>query len=176
MNILQTAREKPVVAGAVAAGISLVALGVICFELFAHGHPTPTVYNNAFYSDDEGKTWFVDDIGKFPPFDHNGKPAYRAAVFRCARGDPFVAYLQRFSNREKAEIKAAIAKDPDQKAHWMQAPAEIKKPGDSHWLRPDLSATPAQLAAYARLLSPTCSDGSPATPVLPPESNADTAN
>jgi hypothetical protein len=50
----------------------------------------------------------------------------------------------------------------------MQSPAEIKKPGKSTWTRTDLSSSPAQLTAYARLVSQIGPDGSAATPVYPP--------
>jgi hypothetical protein len=170
MGILQTAQEKPALVGALAAGIILMAVAAVCSELLARGHPAAAVPSEAFYSDDDGKTWFVDDIGKFPPFDHNGRPAYLARVFRCGGGEPFVAYLQRFTDREKAEIQAAVAKDPAQKAHWMQSRGEIKKPADSMWRRAELTSTSAEQAAYAQLLAPLCPDGSNATPVLPSES------
>jgi hypothetical protein len=168
MGILQSAREKPAFVGAAAAGITLIGVLAVGFEMFGRSHRAPAAAKEAFYSDDDGKTWFVDDIDKFPPFDHNGKPAYRAGVFRCGSAEPFVAYLQRFTDREKKELQAAIAKDPDQKSHWMQSPAEIRKPGESTWRRPMVTSTPAELAAYEQLLSPLCPDGSNATPVLPP--------
>jgi hypothetical protein len=176
MSVLQTTREKPAWVGAVAVGVTLVALSAIYFEQFGRHHSVAAPLDSAFFSDDDGKTWFADDIGKFPPFNHNGKPAYRAGVFRCGSGELFVAYLERFTDRQKADIQASIAKEPDQKANWMQYPGEIRKPGESTWRGIELTSPPAELKAYQRLLAPICPDGSNATPVWPPNSNDASGN
>jgi hypothetical protein len=79
-----------------------------------------------FYSDDDGKTWFLDDVAKESPFDHDGKQAYRAMVYRCPGGTPFVAFLAKYSDRQKAKVNAegGIAGNF----------GDLKKPGDSKWM------------------------------------------
>ena len=56
-----------------------------------------------FYSDDDGVTWFLDDAFKGSPFDHKGKEADRAFVYRCgSKGRPFVAFLGQYSDDQRA--------------------------------------------------------------------------
>src|SRR5439155_23406719 len=62
------------------------------------------------FSDDDGKTYFADDVYKAYPFDHNGKQAYRAYVYRAGSGTPFVGYLGR------------------------EGGMEVKKPGGAKWV------------------------------------------
>ena len=40
-----------------------------------------------------------------PPFDHDGKQAVRAFVFRCEGGKPFVAYLLRYKEGSQNQIE-----------------------------------------------------------------------
>lgn len=54
-------------------------------------------YAQAYYSDDDGQTYFKDSVYKFPPSDHNGKTAVQAVVYEDAHGNKFVAYLQRYT-------------------------------------------------------------------------------
>ncbi len=62
----------------------------------------------------------IDDLDKVVPFDHGGKPAVRAMVFRCKNGKPFVAYLQRYSEAVEAKIAAIAAAHPETAATAMQ--------------------------------------------------------
>src|SRR5689334_3571232 len=57
-----------------AAGIGLVVIAaLIVARTF---WPTRQAdLNQAFYSDDDGKTWFTDSTFRVAPFDHNGKTA-----------------------------------------------------------------------------------------------------
>jgi hypothetical protein len=79
--------------GAVAAAVIVCVVGGLVYML----RPAPPVGNAqlAFYSDDDGQTWFTDSIYKFPPIDHNGKAAVRAYVYSYSKGQ-FVGYLQRY--------------------------------------------------------------------------------
>src|SRR5690349_15140739 len=58
----------------------------------------------SYYTTDEGKTWFTDEIDKPIPFDHDGKPAYRAMIFKCGQSAPFCGYLQRLTEPAKAKV------------------------------------------------------------------------
>src|ERR1700722_4242395 len=71
----------------------------------------------AFYSDDDGKTYFKDSIYKFAPFDHNGKEADLAYVFECDSGK-FVGMLGRYTPKMKKQLEDEFAKseaDPAEK-------------------------------------------------------------
>jgi len=87
-----------------------------------------------FYSDDDGKTWFLDDLTKGSPFDHGGKQAYRALVYRCPGGESFVASLAKYSDHQKAQMGT------DGRLIGM-AMEDMKKPGESKWVT---NSTPAE--------------------------------
>lgn len=60
----------------------------------------------AYFSVDDGKTWFIDDINKYPPFDHDGKTAVRARVFSADGGkSTFCGYLERYTPEAKAKLE-----------------------------------------------------------------------
>jgi hypothetical protein len=93
----------------------------------------------AFFSSDDGKTWFADDANKLPPFDTGGKETLRAYVYRCGDGKEFVAFLERFTPQGKARRQAARdARADGEKA----APPlldqsnglEVKMPGNPTWV------------------------------------------
>lgn len=97
----------------------------------------PANSTKAFFTDDDGKTFFADNIEKVPPFDHNGKTAHQAMVYRAGSNPPFVAYLQSF----KPETAKAIAKilsepltgDANSRLNDMRADPLVKKPGSADW-------------------------------------------
>jgi hypothetical protein len=62
----------------------------------------------AFYTTDEGQTWFADVLYRATPFDHEGKPAYGAIVVECD-GKPYVALLTRLSDAFLYEARALEA-------------------------------------------------------------------
>lgn len=120
-----------------------------------------TFINKSYFSADDGATFFVDDANKVPPFDHNGKPAYRCMVYSKDGGKTlFVGYLLRYSPDAKAKFEAALkSNDPGKSMHEgtiLAASAEVKAPGQSEWV----SATSPAAAA---IMNPA---GDP-EPVLP---------
>lgn len=55
----------------------------------------------AFYTVDDGKTFFREAASQDSPFQKDGKPAYRVAVWKCATcGTDFVCYLERFKEKK----------------------------------------------------------------------------
>jgi hypothetical protein len=66
--------------------------------------------NKAFYTIDDGNTWFTDSIFKTPPFDHNGKIAVRAMVYSYDNGrKQFCPFVQRYTTQVKKTLDDAIA-------------------------------------------------------------------
>jgi hypothetical protein len=102
--------------------------------------------NRAYYSDDDGKTWFADSAYRVAPFDHNGKTAVVAHVYSYADGaKEFCAYLAQFTPEAKAKLEAAIAEAQKQgkppgsvslyaDQTFMKSGVVVKKPGDTTWL------------------------------------------
>jgi hypothetical protein len=116
----------------------------------------------AFFSIDEGKTWFTDDATKLPPFSKDGKNAFRAYVFKCGDGKPFVAFLERYTASGKKSREAAEAPGAERVPLLDQsAGVEVKAPGESNWVRQSDSRAMA-------IMTPKCPNGERAQMVLPP--------
>jgi len=112
-------------------GIIVIVLGLIVWEML----PTPAAKapSSAFYSDDDGKTWFKDDYDKIAPFDHNGKPAVRAYVYSYSGGD-FVGYLEKYTDAMKKKLDAAT--DPVAREALNPVTGLLcKKPMSPLWVR-----------------------------------------
>jgi hypothetical protein len=100
----------------------------------------------AFFTTDDGATYFADDASKMTPFDHNGKPAVLAHVYQ-ANGKRWVAYLEQYTPKAR-ELMEAVQKQQigsDKLAGVMLK--EVKKPGQDHWI------TPADGKAYIELIT-----------------------
>ena len=73
-------RKNHLVMGVAIAAIAVALASILILWRHREGPPALGAGVQAFFSDDDGKTWFPDDAMKIPPFDHNGKPAYRAGL------------------------------------------------------------------------------------------------
>src|SRR5690242_15812342 len=72
--------------------IAIALLAAVYFLWSAMGGSTAgRSGTQAYFSIDDGKTWFVDDGKKIPPFQKGGKDAVRAYVYRCPDGTKFVS-------------------------------------------------------------------------------------
>jgi len=72
-------QQAPGTTAGVICGVIVVAvLGIVLSTTVA------SATHRAYFSDDDGKTFFVDDIEKIVPFDHDGKPGFRAMVYQCS--------------------------------------------------------------------------------------------
>ncbi len=80
----------------VATVVCVVIVGAIV-AIYAQVRPAPHPnVNLAYYSDDDGQTWFEDQVFKVTPFDHNGREAVGATLFDVG-GKRYIGYLTRFS-------------------------------------------------------------------------------
>ena len=156
--------ENPGVSIGVTAGVILLVIVVIVWELTG-GKKAGSAgnFNQAFFSTDDGKTFFPDDVSKLPPFTKDGKPAYKAIVFRCGNGQPFVAYLERFT--EEGKKKAEEARQKTGRAYSAMASGilEVKKPGQPNWVR----VNGENGRQWGEIMKVTCPDGGSPEPVLP---------
>lgn len=108
--------------------LSLIAVAVSVWQYSSGGGGYQGV-GRAFYSDDDGVTWFVDSADKIMPFDHNGKPAVGAAVCAGPDGKQSVAYLMRYTPAALREFEAARAKGQSRSSVSVSPMMEAKKPG-----------------------------------------------
>ena len=74
MEIRRTLNEKPRLVIAIAA-LVLCFVAVDLEALLASTSIQPR--DKAFFTIDDGKTWFAADVTCVPPFDHDGSEAYR---------------------------------------------------------------------------------------------------
>jgi hypothetical protein len=137
LGIRQTLNENPGITTGLTAGIIVIALGIIIWQTVAT-NSVPTSVVQAFYSDDDGATFFVDSNSHIAPFDHHGKQAVRAMVFTCdGNKTKFVGYLQRYSPEYKAKLEA-MRKSKDKNLELMQQAAEsgieVAAPHSSKWM------------------------------------------
>ena len=149
----------------VAAVVGIAACAVSAWNSY-HSDDLPGLVERAYYSDDEGQTYFADDVSKGLAFDHNGKQACRVFVYRNGNGKPYIGVLVRAagqgSNRPSPTTPEHVAATPrpSQKGHGGPPPAlEVRKPGDSKWV---LTTTSEGL----KLLQSLSPDGNPEA-VLP---------
>jgi hypothetical protein len=179
VDIRSSINENPGRSTAIAGGLLVVA-AVVMWEIFvgASGSPLSAYANKAFFSDDDGKTWFIDDASNLPPFDHDGKKAYRAALFRCGSGKPFIAYLEKYSDaqiKRLAEQRTVDATRTPNQSPGGAPPSDIlmdvKRPGDRGWLPAADATDPQKASAYRNVLVPVCPDGSVITVVLPADAD-----
>ncbi len=105
MGIRETLNENPAIVLRSTMVVTVIALIFIVWYVF----PTRqrAIVPREFFTDDDGETWFPDNSSLIAPFDHNGKQAVLAKVFRCHNGQKFVGYLEKFSDAAKARILEA---------------------------------------------------------------------
>jgi hypothetical protein len=132
--------KNPMVTTGAAAGIVLVGIILIVMQMAGGSKSArPPTVSGAFFSDDDGKTYFSDDPTKIPPFDHNGKIAVGAVVFKPSTGgDPFVGYLVSNTNQLKAKLESEVNTGGLEGLNAYMSDntivgALIKKPGDPKW-------------------------------------------
>jgi hypothetical protein len=170
MLVRQTLNEKSKVGIGVGVGLIVVAIGIIAFQLYANGPTFQKPPRTAFYTNDDGKTFFKDDYNKVVPFDHNGKQAYRADVFQCPDGKQFVAFVYRHTASGRQQMQEYISRNgmkDDADGSFRQGienrGAEMKRPGggDKAW-RPCDDATVESLRNSVK-----CPSGGSAQLVIP---------
>ncbi|HET6248430.1 MAG TPA: hypothetical protein VFE47_12080 [Tepidisphaeraceae bacterium] len=143
-------------------------------SILSQGGPTPRIPTTSYFSDDDGKTWYIDGNKHVPPYDHNGKTAYRAALYICPNGKPFVQRLEGFDADSKAKIEAEIAAGKPAlsaeyafQGHGMM----IKRPGETEWVQLKEGDAEAQIK-WGKVMSATCPDGLPSARPVSVEENA----
>ena len=142
----------------VTVGVCLIAVAVVAIVWPSTGGSAGRGgAGKAFYTVDDGTTWFIDDANKVVPFDHHGKQAVACYVYRCGEsGQPWVSHLMRYTPDGK---KLREQEQAPESAEFMSTTAgqmnvEVKKPKDpGEWI----SVTDPRAAAIQEL---KCPDGS----------------
>jgi hypothetical protein len=107
MFIRSKLADDKVVGAAVGVGLILLAAVAIAYQFWPQKKPNLA---QAYYTDDDGATWFADSAYKVAPFDHDGKTAVIAEVYSYDGGSKkFCAYVAKYTPDAKKKLEGAIA-------------------------------------------------------------------
>ena len=136
MGFKEAAMSRQGVVAAIVAVVVVVACGYLLSG--GDGASDQRLADRAFYSDDDGKTWFEDSASQMPPFEHAGKQAVRAYVFTNDRGKTkWVGYLERYTAQAKSAImnsRSGQGEPEEIVRRRLGGGVEVKKPGDAKWV------------------------------------------
>jgi hypothetical protein len=140
MGVREKLAANPRAAIAIAAAVVIIGLGMIYFQGQA-SDSRRAAPRKMFLTVDDGKTFFVGAAEPLPPFQHEGKTAYRAYVFTCDGGKTtWVGYVERYSEQAKAIMKE-MQKNQAERGGRPSVPLglldgiEVSRPGENQWVR-----------------------------------------
>lgn len=163
VGIRETINKNPGPTTAATAGIIGVALLFIMWQCGVFGGAgSGGGSSKAFFTIDDGKTFFIDDASKIPPFKKDNKDAFRAHVFTCDGGKTkFVGYMEAYAPQDKKLMEDTIAgKAPPQPYPGYTGQAMVKAPGVGAFI-PLMPGTTEQ---YAKIVQVTCKENPSAIP------------
>lgn len=164
MQIRQFLNRNP----AIAIVAVLIVIGICAWVIWSQtaGSNVVATPTEGYFTTDDGKTWFTDEVAKLPPFDKDGKQAVRVYLYKCGNGEPQVAYLERYTQKGKevveryrAEQKANPTVPPKSLGEFAalgQGSMEVKKPGDDKWVN-------KREGGAVAMMQYSCPDGTPGT-------------
>jgi hypothetical protein len=124
MDIREAISKKPGV-GAAIGGVLIVVAAIV---IFRHFSPEPTPDDRLSFSDDDGKTSFLDAPNHIAPYDHGGKQAVRCFLFKSG-SNTFIGYIQKYTDSVRAKI---VSNTPCTNAELSNGTL-VKRPGDAQW-------------------------------------------
>jgi hypothetical protein len=153
-------QNPKVVVGATVGVILVVAAVLFLSHRSSGGSDTASAPARAFFTTDDGKTWFRDDARHLAPFAKDGKTAVRAYVYKCPDGREFVAFLERYTPDFRKKLEAANAGQLGGPLLDEASGTEVKPPGASAWVK---QSDPRAMA----VMTPKCPGGQAAQLVMP---------
>lgn len=155
VGLREMLNQHPKPSAAIAGMIVVIGLAAVVLNVGGSGR-RPVSEGRAYFSVDDGKTWFADASSNPSPFNKDGKTAYRVFVWRCGTAEPFVSHLFRNASSSTGGDRSKAATNADDRTPPAMSGAsiEVKRPGtgDRGWVRADS----AEGSAIAR---PQCPDG-----------------
>ena len=156
MGIRQTLNEKPGLSIGLAAGLIVLAIIFIIYEMSGGGGGAGAGagIRQDFYSDDDGKTWFADEADKITPYKTDKGMAAKAYVFRCKDGKEFCGYLERYTPEGQKKFQQLQGQPGAGRAlgTMKRQLTEVKKPGVKTWTK----FNPDNQQPYEDVETPTC--------------------
>jgi len=156
MGLRQWLNSNPRTASVALGGVVAIGIGAIVVQVMGSRQKFPTRLPEAYFSVDDGKSYFTFGSENLPPFDYKGQPAVRAYVFECG-GKRFVGYLERYT----ADARAKLLSGKNVTPQVQIAGRELKKPGDGTWVKSN------DFAAVAKVADVKCPDGATPEPIEP---------
>src|SRR3954468_1414146 len=98
MSIRDKMNQNKMLGPGVGVALLLIAIGIIAFQTLGRNSNPTAPTGNAFFSDDNGKTFFRDDATKLTPFSHDGKQAQRVDIFKGGDGKEFAGLIYRWTD------------------------------------------------------------------------------
>jgi hypothetical protein len=156
MGIRENLAKNKNLSTSLSIGLILVAAVILAWHFWPEKKAN---LSQAFFSDDDGQTWFQDSVYLIPPFDHNGKTAVRAEIFTYDSGKkPFCAYLAKYTDEAKKRLEDSIAEakkngQPPNSASafadpmYLRANLLVKKPGAGNPWVPSIDHSSAQITS-----------------------------
>lgn len=136
MSFREDINKKPGVFIGVSAAVVVLAIIWLTYSLRGNKPTTTVVTTKSFFSDDDGKTFYVDDVTNIPPYEHNGKKAYRARVYEVKGSTQrFVGYLEGYDEKSKKHIEEEIQKGQTPALAMQGVDILVKKPGPGKWVK-----------------------------------------
>lgn len=156
MGIRESLNQNPKLVTPLTIAVIGVAVGYILLQFFASPPPAEEA-TQGYFTVDEGKTVFVDQLSEIPPYHSPHGIAYRALVYSCDKGKTrFVAYLLRYRREGDPVTGQLIGSAPS----YLEA-QQIKRTGTDDWINME------DFDTAQKILNVICPDGQPATPVYP---------
>jgi len=125
---------------------------------------SPRVITKCYFTNDDGQTWFIDDVDRVTPFDKDGKPAVRAYLFSCPSGKSYCGLVSRHSDSGREAVAIYRIQHPDGRlpeSLLRSGSREFKQPGQTKWVN-DQSGDMFKVS-----MQKACSDGTYPVPFLP---------
>jgi hypothetical protein len=141
----------------IGAAVVVLATGLIVVQLLANRQTLPDKLPDAYFTVDDGKTYFAAGSENIPPFDYKGQKAVRAFVFECTSGKRFVGYVERYNSEAHAKLLSGKDVTPQVQMYGR----ELKKPGGNAWVKS------GDFAAVAKVSDVKCPEGHAAEPIEP---------
>lgn len=140
MGIRETLNQNPQITTGIAAGVVLIAIGTILWQLVG-GSGRPSIPTESFYTVDDGQTYVTASAMEVPPFQLDGKEAVRAHVFECD-GTTFVGYLEKYTPQAVQAITQATSESATDEQRMMadnfyHTGRLVKRPGEPRWVVAD---------------------------------------
>lgn len=139
MGIREALNQRPGLTTGITATVIIAAIVYVIWQAVFGSDSSSDALKSAYYSIDDGKTWFVDDVSKPAPFVKDGGQAVRVHLFSVDGGKTKIPlYLEKFTDKGVLIYNSARADENDVAAmisaqERLQRELLIKRPGESKW-------------------------------------------